>query len=399
MSHSSSKSKRAPHGMGSIRKVQRTVKGKTYTYYEARYSVGYDPGTGKQIQRSITAKTQKEVAQKLKEVTVSIDHGTYIAPSKMTVGDWLDIWAREYLGGVKSATVASYNTIIHTHLQPNLGAIKLDALVPHTIQAFYNTLTQPKVDRAALSAKTVKNVHGVLHRALEQAVANGYIRTNPTDVCTLPRIQQKDIKPLDDEQISAFLRAVKGHKFEHLYITTLFTGLREGEALGLMWDCVDLNKGTIQINKQLQLSRTKRGYVLVPTKNDKGRCITLAPYIVDTLKQVRIEQLENKLRYGAAWVNSGFVFTDPLGDHLKHNTVYKNFKKILSELGLPETRFHDLRHSYAVAAIRSGDDIKTVQGNLGHATASFTLDVYGHVTDKMQQESAARMEKFIASVI
>ena len=285
MSHSSSKSKRAPHGMGSIRKVQRTVKGKTYTYYEARYSVGFDPGTGKQIQRSITAKTQKEVAQKLKEVTVSIDQGTYIAPNKMTVGDWLDIWAKEYLGGVKPRTVDSYQSTITNHLKPNLGAIKLDALAPHTIQAFYNTLTQPQKDREALSAKTVKNIHGVLHKALQQAVANGYIRTNPTSACVLPKITKAEIKPMDEAQIAAFLRAIKGHRYEAIFTTALFSGVRESEVIGLQWPQVDLSKGTITVKHQLQKVRGSNGeYALAPTKNSKSRTITVAPYVIDILK-------------------------------------------------------------------------------------------------------------------
>ena len=102
--------------------------------------------------------------------------------------------------------------------------------------------------------------------------------------------------------------------------------------------------------------------------------------------------------YGAAWENSGFVFTNDLGHHLFASTVYKSFKRVMEEIGSPETRFHDLRHSYAVASIRSGDDIKTVQDNLGHATAAFTLDVYGHVTQQMKQDSANRMEQFIKEV-
>ena len=98
------------------------------------------------------------------------------------------------------------------------------------------------------------------------------------------------------------------------------------------------------------------------------------------------------------WENTGYVFTNALGQHLKTHTVYKNFKAVVKELGYENTRFHDLRHSYAVASIKSGDDIKTVQENLGHATAAFTLDVYGHVTDQMKRESAARMEQFIQAV-
>lgn len=387
--------RKAAAGSGTIRKKTITRNGKEYTYWEARYTAGYDPGTGKQIQRSITGKTQKEVSQKLKAATAAIDAKTYTAPSKMTVGQWLEIWTAEYLGGVKPLTVSSYKTAVKIHITPGLGAIKLEALDAHTVQGFYNSLRNQK----QLSPKTIKNIHGVLHKALEKAVANKYIPFNPADSCELPRMEKKEIQPLDDDQISAFLKAIKGHKYESLFTIALFTGMRESEALGLTWDCVDLTKGTILINKQLQVVKGSHGeYALAPTKNSKGRTLTVAPFVVSVLKRVKHHQLENRLRYGECWTDSGFVFTDDLGAHLKHVTVYKAFKRIVTDMGYPDTRFHDLRHSYAVASIRSGDDIKTVQENLGHATASFTLDVYGHVTEQMKQESAARMEQFIKAV-
>lgn len=387
--------RKAAAGSGTIRKKTITRNGKEYTYWEARYTAGFDPGTGKQIQRSISGKTQKEVSQKLKAATAAIDAKTYTAPSKMTVGQWLEIWTAEYLGGVKPLTVSSYKTAVKIHITPGLGAIKLEALDAHTVQGFYNSLRNQK----QLSPKTIKNIHGVLHKALEKAVANKYIPFNPADSCELPRMGKKEIQPLDDNQISAFLKAIKGHKYESLFTIALFTGMRESEALGLTWDCVDLTKGTILINKQLQVVKGSHGeYALAPTKNSKGRTLTVAPFVVSVLKRVKHRQLENRLRYGECWTDSGFVFTDDLGAHLKHVTVYKAFKRIVTDMGFPDTRFHDLRHSYAVASIRSGDDIKTVQENLGHATASFTLDVYGHVTEQMKQESAARMEQFIKAV-
>ena len=141
-------------GTGTIRKKTVVRGGKEYSYWEARYTAGYDPGTGKQIQRSITGKTQKEVAKRLKEATAAIDAGTYTAPNKMTVGQWLDIWAAEYLGNVKPLTVNSYKTAIQTHIKPSLGAIKLEALAAHTIQAFYNSLSEAAEGREALSPKT-----------------------------------------------------------------------------------------------------------------------------------------------------------------------------------------------------------------------------------------------------
>ena len=226
------KSTRAAQGTGTIRKKTVTRSGKQYTYWEARYTEGVDPGTGRQIQRSITGKTQKEVAQKLKAATAAIDAGTYTAPNKMTVGEWLDIWQRDYLGGVKPLTAASYKGIIKNHIKPALGAGKLEALNAHTVQEFYNSLEN-------LSPSSIKTVHGVLHQALKQAMINGYIRFNPTTACKLPRAERREIAPLDEAQTTAFLAAIKGHQFEALYTLDLFTGMRRGELLGLTWECVD----------------------------------------------------------------------------------------------------------------------------------------------------------------
>ena len=386
--------KKSAAGSGTIRKRINTINGKDYTYWEARYSVGRDPGIGKQIQKTITGKTQKEVSQKLKAITSSIDDGTYIAPCKLTVGQWLDIWTNEYLGAVKPRTVDLYKGVVGARIKPSLGALKLDGLTPHAVQTYFNSLT-----REGLAPKTVKNIHGILHKSLQQAVINGYIRNNPADSTVLPRVNRRDIKPLDENQIAIFLKTIQGHEYCELFTVTLFTGMREGEALGLLWDCVDLEHGTLKIDKQLQLVRGSRGqYQMVPTKNSKSRTITLAPSVVTILRNVKHKQLENKMLYGPAWENSGFVFTNELGHHLFASTVYKSFKRVMEEIGSPETRFHDLRHSYAVASIRSGDDIKTVQDNLGHATAAFTLDVYGHVTQQMKQESANRMEQFFKAV-
>lgn len=394
------KNTRAAQGSGTIRKKTVTRNEKQYTYWEARYTEGIDPGTGKQIQRSITGKTQKEVAQKLKAVTASIDAGTYTAPSKMTTGEWLDIWSENYLGGVKPFTVVSYKGHITNHIKPALGAIKLETLSAHTIQGFYNDLGKPHGDIPGLSPKTIKNIHGVLHKALQQAIAVGYIRFNPTDACTLPRIVKKELVPLNEEQSKAFLQAIKGHRFEALYTITLFTGMREGEALGLCWSCVDFDKGTILIEKQLQREKKPGGqYIFAPLKNDRSRRITPAPWVMQLLKSHKAAQIEQQLKVGELWEDTDFVFTNEVGHHLAIHTIYKDFKKVVTAIGCPNIRFHDLRHAYAVAAIRSGDDIKTVQGNLGHATAAFTLDVYGHVTDQMKQESAQRMENYIKEVL
>ena len=177
--------------------------------------------------------------------------------------------------------------------------------------------------------------------------------------------------------------------------------MRQGEVLGLTWDCVDFEHSSIYINKQLTKTHKVGGkYVLSPTKNGRARLITVADYVMSLFQKRKEQQESERVWAGEAWSNpDGLVFTDAAGGHLVHLTVYKEFKNIARSLGYENTRFHDLRHSYAVAAIESGDDIKTVQTNLGHATASFTLDIYGHASQKMRQQSADRMERYIKSVI
>lgn len=390
---------RAAQGSGTIRKKTVTRNGQTYTYWEARLTVGCDPGTGKQIQKSFSGKTQKEVREKMQSAAVSVNDGTYKEPSKLTVGEWLDIWLRDYLGSVKPMTELNYTQHVHNHIKPALGAMKLDVLNAPTIQNFYNNLGKPQGDKDALSGKTIRCIHGILHKSLQQAVKVGYIRSNPTEACELPKVVRKEIKPLDSEAITSFLKAIEGHRFETLFILTLFTGLRRGEVCGLTWDCADLDKGSIFINKQLQNIPGEPGkFRLVSSKNGKGRYIALPASITNLLKRHKAHQNEERLRAGSLWEDSGFVFTNEVGHHLSPNTVYHNYKRVVESIGLPNARFHDLRHSYAVAAIQAGDDIKTIQSNLGHATAAFTLDVYTHVTNSMQKASADRMEKYIKGV-
>ena len=389
--------KRAAQGSGTIRKKTITRNGKQYTYWEARYTIGADPGTGKQIQKSITGKTQKEVREKLQAIETDISNGTYQDPSKMTVSEWLAIWQAEYLQNVKTRTLESYRSIVKTYLVPNLGAERLQRLTPHKVQQFYNNLQRRQ---KPLSPKTISNVHGVLHKAMQQAQEIGYIRANPTTVCKLPRVQKPDIKPLDSDMISKFLEAIHGHEFENIFRVTLFTGMREGEVLGLAWDCVDFEHGTITIKRQLQRDRINgTGAYLETPKNGKSRTISPAASVMRILQQERGRQAERRLYAGQVWNNPlNLVFTNEVGRYLSPQTVYKRFKQAAASIGMPDARFHDLRHSYAVAALRAGDDVKTVQGNLGHHTAAFTLDVYGHVTEQMKRDSAERMEQFIKCV-
>lgn len=382
------KKTRAAAGSGSIRQRKDGT-------WEARITVGADLGTGKPIRKSIYGKTQKEVRQKLTAALHDFDKGEYQDPLKMTVGAWLDIWTRDYLGGVKPSTAYLYQERVRIHIKPALAAVRLQKITPHEVQKFYNDL-----GAAGLSAKTVKCIHGILHRAFQQAVAIGYIRVNPTEACILPRIKKPTLTPLDEIDSKAFIQQIQGQRFEVLFTLALFSGMRESELLGLMWNCVDFDNCKILVDKQLQLEKgTKGNYVIVPTKSDKARYVSVAPWVMQLLRRHKVQQTEQRLQAGELWHDTGFVFTNEVGEHLALRTVIKDYKKAVAAIGRPDARFHDLRHSYAVAALRAGDDPKTVQANLGHATVGFMLDVYGHVTEQMKQESANRMEGYIKRVL
>ncbi len=382
------KQTRSAKGSGTIRK-------RSDGRWEARYSLGFDPRTGKQIQKSIYGKTQKEVRQKLTAITTEIDNGTYTEPSKTKVSEWLETWLRDYIGNVKPATVKSYQDHVKLNIVPYIGTVQLSKLTTPMIQTMYNDLQRDK----ALSPKTIKNVHGVLHRALEQAQKMGFIRNNPTEAVTLPRIEKKQIKPLEDEELTAFLNAIKGNPYELVFFVTVFTGLREGEVLGLTWDCVNFSNGTLLINKQHGKVKGTKEYKFSSLKNDKPRLLTVADAVMDALRHQKIRQEIWADVAGSAWENpDNLVFTTETGRYLCNQTVYLAFKKVVKSLGLEEVRFHDLRHTFAVNSLKSGDDIKTVQENLGHHTAAFTLDTYAHVTSGMKKSSASRMDQYIKSV-
>ena len=385
--------KRAAKGAGSIHKRTHTRNGKEYTYWEARITTGRDPLTGKQVQRTFSGKTQREVLEKMQAVAVEVSRGTYTPPSKMTVGEWLDIWQREYLGNAKFNTVRIYEGNIKKHIKPTLGAVRLDRLHPHTVQMFINRLE-------GLAPQTVRMIYQVLHLALEKAVDLEYIPKNPAARCVLPKKSQKEIKPLDDAQAAALIATAKGSDLEHLITVALFTGMRISELLGLTWDSVDMEAGTITVDKQLSRFEAQSENLFASPKSGKSRTLTPAPSVMRALQAQYRLQLEMQLRAGQAWDNPHkLVFTNAVGRNLLTQYVNRHFRDLASAAGLESVRFHDLRHTYAVNAIRAGDDIKTIQGNLGHSTAAFTLDKYGHLTDRMKQDSAARMEGFIKNVL
>lgn len=376
---------RAAQGSGTIRQRKDGT-------WEARFTLGRDPGTGKQKQKSVYGKTQKEVRQKMTAALADIDKGIYTEPSKMTVGKWLDTWLEDYTGGIKEQTQAQYEQVCRVHLKPHFGAVAISAIKPHMIQKLYNDLI-----RTGKSSKTVKNINGVFHKALQQAVLLQYIPANPCDAVQLPKMVKPDLTALNENQIDSFLQIIRGTDYESILKVDLFTGMRQGEIMGLSWDRVDFEKGIITVDRQLMYDRKGKVYKFADTKTDKPRKIKPAAFVMDILKAVRKQQLQDKLKAGERWNDEGFpglVFTNHFGGHFNKTTLTHNVTRFGEKIGVDGLRFHDLRHTYAVSAIRAGDDIKTISSNLGHSTVSVTMDIYAHFTDDMRNDSADRMEQY-----
>ena len=244
---------RAAQGSGSIRQ-------RADGTWEARITVGTDPGTGKPERKSVYGKTQADVRKKMTAVLRAVDSGTYQAPDKTTVAEWLDEWMETFCAvKVKPLTYSSYEVAIKNHIKPAIGAVKIQAVKGVHIQKLYNSMTA-----AGLSPKTVKNVAAILHKAFSVAQKQGMVQGNPCDAAELPKATQKEIKPLTDAEIPLFLQAIKGLSMENAYALCLFAGLREGECLGLSWEQVDLKPSELPSASSSKRKRRKTRRTTLP---------------------------------------------------------------------------------------------------------------------------------------
>ena len=382
---------RAAQGSGSIRQ-------RPDGRWEARFT--YTDELGQPQRGSVYGKTQKECRQKLTAALKAVDDGTFHkAPKRYTVSEWLEEWLNTYCTTLKPMTVDDYRAKIARYVTPNVGAVQITSLTPIQVQKLCNRLSEGYGDQRALSPKTVKNIHGILHSGLKQAVLCGVLHTNPADNAKLPKVKKPELKPLMDDDINRFLDAIKGNRFEYLYIVDLFTGMRQSEILGLQWDDVDLEAGEITVCRQLQRNRDGSYLFLDETKNGKSRIVAVPAGVVAVLRQQRVKQAAWRLAAGQSWQNQrNLVFTDELGRHLLHGTVYHHMKACVRRIGMGQTRFHDLRHSCAIMALQAGCSVKAVQEQMGHYSSAFTMDVYAAVSNTMREDTKERMEQVFQQV-
>ena len=372
--------KKRANGEGSIRK-------RKDGRWEGRYTAGHDPATGKQIFKSVLGKTQAEVKEKLKKALVEAGQIDFTKSGKYTVGTWMDEWFENVAKiKVRPSSHQTYRGYIDNHIKPNIGNIPLEKLTTMDLQKLYRTLlTKGRVDRIeaenqprGLSAKTVRNINQVISSALDLAVAQKIIPSNPTDACELPKVEHREMQTIPEEQLQAFLAEARATGVYEMYYIELATGLRRGELLGLKWQDIDWKNGIIKVRRQI--ARMDGQIVEAPLKTKNSyRTVTISPQSIEVLKQQR------------AKTHDQYVFPSPNGGPISPDSVNNMLKRVLARAGIPKVRFHDLRHTFATIALQNGVDIKTVSGMLGHFSAGFTLDTYAHVTTAAQKEAAQTM--------
>ena len=338
-------------------------------------------------------RAQPRTLRRLAEAMGDAARGIVYDDENMTVSHWMERWLEDSAkGDLGHRAYANYKLQIRRHINPAFAGLKLSKLTAAHIQSLYAAKL-----RGGLKPSSVRYIHAVLHRALEQGVRFNLIPFNHASRVDPPKIRQDEITPLDAEQARTFLEAAEDERHECLDVLSLTCGLRMGEALGLKWADIDLDTGTLRVNRQIQRMRRdgdKSGtLVFSEPKNASRRTVDLPLRAVEALRIHRTRQLEEKLR-AAHYDDSGLVFATGKGTPLDaQNIVNRHFKPLLKRAGLPDIRWHDLRHTYATLLLSRGTHPTYVQKSLGHASVQLTLDRYSHWMPSMGRSTAQGIDE------
>lgn len=377
---------RRGNGEGSI--YQRKTTDKRWC---ASVSMGYDEG-GKPVRKVVTAKTRAEVVKKLKAIQRQLDDGLPLPDQSMTVAQLLDRWYADVLRHqVAESAALGYRSVANHHIVPSIGRKKLAALTTSDV----DRLLSSKID-AGLAVSTVRRIRSVLAQAIDQGIRWGAVNRNVASLARAPRAPRKEGRTLTPEQAHKFLEQLSGHRNEALYALMLSVGLRRGEALGLRWDDFNERTGVIQVRRQLQRETT--GLVLKDTKTARSRrAINLPRPMLAMLKTHRTQQAADRLALGAAWTETGYIFTSSVGTPIDPRNLLREFKSICADAGLGNWHVHELRHSAASLMLAMGVPIQVVSEVLGHASIRMTADVYGHILAPDRQAAADAMGRVLWS--
>jgi len=342
---------------------------------------------------------KKDAEKALRELLHSLEVGSYVKPSRIILGEWLQEWCQSYVSMHTSLrTVESYQSEIRRHLIPALGAIPLTQLQPQHLQKYYTrVLSQGRIDKkGGLSGRTVQYHHRILSEALSHAVKMGLVGRNVAEAVDPPRVEHNNWETLALEDVPKFLEAVQRTPNYVLLYTALYTGMRLGELLGLRWCDVDLDMASLSVVQSLY-KRCGVCKMVEPKSSHSRRRIALSPSLTLLLREYKAEQEAQRILLGKPLADSDLVFCRPDGKPLDPGVVSHAFAKVLKKAGLPHIRFHDLRHTHASLLLKAGIHPKIVSERLGHANIGITLDTYSHVLPGLQERAAERFDEVLES--
>ena len=373
--------KRRGHGEGSV-----------YQRKDGRFVASFIvEETGKR--KYLYGDTRKEVLDKLQKALYEQKQGILASGPQQTLKTYLEYWLEDvHRLKIREGSYVMYRIILDKHLIPALGHTQLQKLTVRQVQSLYAKKLQE-----GLSPGRVRDIHAVLRKSLEHAVRTNLVARNVCDLAELPAEKQHLVRALTPEQARKLLQAVRDHHLEALLTLALTTGMRRGELLGLRWQDIDFQQGSLHISRAVSYI-TSHGFKFVegePKTPMSRRKIMLPNFVTEILKRHQISQREMRHRAGPTWTENQLVFCNPSGGYIAPPTLRKHFGQVLKEAGLPHMRFHDLRHSAATLLLSMGVNPKVVQEILGHSTISMTLDVYSHTLPSMQTEAMSKMNDLL----
>jgi integrase len=368
---------------------------------------------GKPDRRHVEAKTRAEVTTKVRYLEHERDSGRARKPGqRWTVATWLEHWIENIAAppSVSENTQAGYLVDIRKHLTPGVGAHRLERLEPEHLEKLY-----AKMRRDGLSAGTAHHAHRTIRAALNEAVRRRQMSFNPALIAKAPTLTEEEVEPYDVEEIRRLLEVASKGRNSARWAIALALGLRQGEALGLKWDDVDLDKGIMRVRRGRLRPKyehgcehgscgRKPGYcpqrqnTRAPTRDVKSkagkRTIGLPGQLVALLREHRTEQEAERTAARQLWHDEGWLFASPTGRALNPNTDYHEWKKLLDTAGLREGRLHDARHTAATVLLLLEVPVRTVMSIMGWSSAEMAAR-YQHITDAIRRQVARQVDQMI----
>lgn len=341
-------------------------------------------GKRRQAKRSCPGKSKTEAELQLSKIIVDISKGSTMNPENLTMTEYLATWLERLTPDISPTTAVAYESNLRLHIAPALGRCKLGALKPIHIQTFY--------DHLELSPKSIKNIHGILHCALDEALRLDLISSNPADRVKVPKVIRPRIKTAANQDIPKLLRAIDQSKYRIPILIAMATGARRGEVLALKWSDFDEDRGLLDIRRAV-VKVTGR-LIYKSTKSGNDRIVGLPPTMIMELLKHKEHQEQWKAQLGNAYQDGAWICADADGRAQTPGGLAAAYVRLRRAVGV-EVTLHGLRHTLISESLTAGVPSEIVSKRAGHSTIAITHDIYGHVLPQHQQAAIDVAEKLI----